>query len=150
MKRNLTLISGQLLFTVIALFNAVSPFAADWNASHIYNPAWPPHAKFHNAQTMAMAVLLALSTLYFAWSKRQQHGSVAAVAVTAAMYWATQALGFLFPGVAWTDPDWLKAGQSLNDFPMQLKLDMVMIPLIAAGAWLLSRGRRLHQAAVID
>lgn len=142
MKRNLSLISGKLLFTVIALFNAISPFTADWNATHIYSPAWPPHAKFHNAQTMAMAVMLALATLYFAWSRREQRGTVAAVVITAGLYWATQALSFLFPGVAWTDPDLLKAGQSLTDFPMQLKLDLVMVPVIGAAAWLLLRGRR--------
>ncbi len=44
---------------------------ADWNATHIYNPLWPPHAKFHNAQTMTIAVLLGVSGLVFLWRRRQ-------------------------------------------------------------------------------
>jgi small-conductance mechanosensitive channel len=100
MSQKMTFTSGRILFTLIAVFNAVSPFLADWNETHIYNPAWPPHAKFHNAQTMAMAVLLALATLYFVWSSRDSQRIVLPAAVTGGLYWLSQALGFLFPGVA--------------------------------------------------
>lgn len=146
MSQKLTFISGRILFTLIAVFNAVSPFLADWNETHIYNPAWPPHAKFHNAQTMAMAVLLAIATMYFVWSSRDSRRIVLPAAVTAGLYWSSQALGFLFPGVAWTDPDFLRAGQSLSDFPMQLKLDIVMVILIVFACWLIGRGQRSRQS----
>lgn len=147
MSRTFTLTGGKLLFSLIALFNALSPFYADWNETHIYNPAWPPHAKFHNAQTMAMAVLLALATLYFVWSSRDSKRMLVPAAIAAGLYWASQALGFLFPGVAWTDPNLLHAGQSLSDFPMQLKLDFVMFHLIAAASWLVWHGQGDGSAA---
>jgi hypothetical protein len=47
------------LFTLVSIVLAVSPYAADWNETHIYNPEWPPHAKFHDAQTMLLGTLLA-------------------------------------------------------------------------------------------
>lgn len=28
---------------------------------------WPPHAKFHNGQTMSMGVVLSVATLYYTW-----------------------------------------------------------------------------------
>jgi len=62
---------GLLLLTAANLFQVIGAYAADWNETHIYNRNWPPHAKFHNAQTMAMAVVLAVASLYFVWRKRE-------------------------------------------------------------------------------
>ncbi|KAF7859745.1 hypothetical protein EAF04_008824 [Stromatinia cepivora] len=58
---------GRILLTLSALSQGISPFIADWNETHIYNPRWPPHAKFHNGQTMSMGILLCLVTLYYTW-----------------------------------------------------------------------------------
>ena len=52
----------------------------------------------------------------------------------------SQASAFLFPGVAWTDPDLLKPGQSLGDFPFQLKGDLVIFGVLAWCGWLILRG----------
>lgn len=62
---------------------------ADWNETHVFNPRWPPHAKyfpnsvpshviyneqgelfiisFHNAQTITLSILLGLATLFYTW-----------------------------------------------------------------------------------
>ncbi|CAG8974176.1 hypothetical protein HYALB_00011784 [Hymenoscyphus albidus] len=56
---------GRLLFTLIALFTITGPYIADWNTTHVYNPSWPPHAKFHNGQTMSMGLYLGLAMLYY-------------------------------------------------------------------------------------
>jgi hypothetical protein len=45
-------ILGKVLITVVALWSTGGSYIFDWNATHIYNPRWPPHAKCHNAQTM--------------------------------------------------------------------------------------------------
>lgn len=41
---------GWILLTVTGIYAAAGPYAFDWNKTHIYNPDWPPHAKFHNAR----------------------------------------------------------------------------------------------------
>lgn len=41
--------------------DAVVPTTA---SQHQHNPAWPPHAKFHNGQTMLMGIGLGLLSLY--------------------------------------------------------------------------------------
>jgi hypothetical protein len=44
MASSLTL--GRCLFFMSNLAYAGGAFLADWGVTHIYNPAWPPHAKF--------------------------------------------------------------------------------------------------------
>jgi hypothetical protein len=34
---------------------------------HMRNPQWPPHAKFHNGQTMSLGVFLGLLMLWLMW-----------------------------------------------------------------------------------
>ncbi len=132
-----------MLLTVIGVFTVIAPYLADWNATHVFNPLWSPHAKFHNVQTLAMAVLLGVSVLLFVWSRggRTRTNLLPAVLITS-FYWTNQALAFLYPNVAWTDPNLLNPGQSLFDFPMQLGLDLVMFLLIALSALLVLRGSR--------
>jgi hypothetical protein len=80
---------------------AVGPYLADWNETHIYNPAWPPHAKFHNGQTMSMGAGLATMTLWQLW--RAHDSPVAArqaldsASLAASMYWATARSGRAWP-----------------------------------------------------
>lgn len=32
--------SGRYLLTLVALNTVISPFIADWNETHVYNPRW--------------------------------------------------------------------------------------------------------------
>ena len=141
MSRKSQLLTGRVILTLIAVMTIVSPYLADWNATHIYNPLWPPHAKFHNAQTMTMGVMLGVSGLFFLWRRRGGGGDLFPAIVLISLYWLSQLPAFLFPGVAWTDPNLLKPGQSLSDIPIQIKGDFVLMPLLIIGAWLTLRGR---------
>ncbi len=62
---------GAWIITLVALITIFGPYLADWNETHIYNPRWTPHAKFHNAQTMAFGPLLGALSLYFLWGQAQ-------------------------------------------------------------------------------
>jgi hypothetical protein len=133
----LKLTAGRWLFSLGALATAGGGFLADFNRSHIYNPHWPPHARFHDGQTMAIGVLLALASLYFAWRRAgdRQTNILAAGLLAGILYWS-QAAANLFPGVAWTDPDLLQPGQRLTQFPPQLYLDLTMTVLVLLATWL--------------
>jgi hypothetical protein len=96
---------GKVLLTVTALYAGVGPYVFDWNKTHIHNPDWPPHAKFHNAQTMGLGAGLCAAALTAIWgpgpwSKGRLQVSVGA----ASMYWATQLSASAYPGVAMMDP----------------------------------------------
>jgi hypothetical protein len=128
---------ARCLFTLNAAGIAIGGFIADWNTSHIFNPRWPPHAKFHNGQTLAFGVLLAAATLFFAWRRSDdRRTNVLATAITGGvLYWA-QAGAYAFPGIAWTDPEFLKPGQSLDDFGPQIYFEILGTLVIVLASWL--------------
>ncbi len=89
---------------------------------HLWNPAWPPHAKFHNGQTMLMGLIggtLALVILFAAGPLSVPHLLIAAAA--AGNYFFAMALAPTFPGTAWADPEFAgTAGRFLGLHPQQL------------------------------
>jgi len=89
----------------------VGGFIADfavWQTArqHMRNPAWPQHAKFHNAQTMLMGIGLGLlgGLILFASRPLKTPGLLLASGA-ASLYWVSMVLAPLFPGTAWSDPE---------------------------------------------
>ena len=79
--------TGRVLLTIAGLFTAISPYIADFNETHVYNPSWTPHAKFHNGQTMSMGVYLGAMTVYFALRKsRDPMDSLNSACISAMAY----------------------------------------------------------------
>lgn len=49
---------GRLVLTLILLFFGFGGILIDGNATHLFNPAWPPHARYHLVmQFVAFAAL---------------------------------------------------------------------------------------------
>ncbi|MEU6680282.1 DUF6640 family protein [Streptomyces sp. NPDC046853] len=97
---------GRVLLTLSSLSTMCGAYIADWNDTHIYNPNWPPHAKFHNAQTMSLGAALGATGLCALWgrgdSRSQERLNLAAGA--ASLYWVTQLSAIAYPGTAFMDP----------------------------------------------
>jgi len=142
---------GKLLISLVAVFTSVSPYLADWNETHIYNPIWTPHAKFHNAQTMVLGALLGLLAIYCLWFRRalSDQQKLNEGVVLASLYWLAQLPATFFPGTALTDP-------GINSVKMpvifgvefnQLTLNITVIfPLLILGYYLESRSLKKAEA----
>ncbi|VVJ22838.1 Uncharacterised protein [Amycolatopsis camponoti] len=94
---------GRTLISLVSLVTAVGPYRADWNETHVKNPAWPPHAKFHNGQTMSLGLALGTTSLWQLW-RRPTRESLDAGAVLASLYWLTQISALAYPGSKAVDP----------------------------------------------
>lgn len=99
---------GKVLISFVAAETAAGPYLADWNATHIHNPTWPPHAKFHNGQTMSLGLGLALATIWQLWrphdTPRDAGRALDAASLTASLYWLTTTSALVYPGAKAVDP----------------------------------------------
>ncbi len=118
---------GKILITLVCLMTAFGSYAFDWNDTHIFNDKWPPHAKFHNAQTMMLGSLLGLFALWVLWFRNGNRRANLQLSVTlATFYWIGQIGASLFPGTALRDPEFTHPGQ----LPAQLIVCVVIFILL--------------------
>ncbi|HST72865.1 DUF6640 family protein [Kocuria sp.] len=91
--------AGRTILRLVAGATAAGGFAADWNRTHLFNPAWPPHARFHDAQTIALGALLGAGGLWALGRRGSDPGRDAALgALLPAAFWASMGAAFAFPG----------------------------------------------------
>ncbi len=117
---------SKWIIAFVAVFNfgglvadAIVPPTAK---QHLWNPLWPPHAKFHNGQTMLMGIIggaLSLDILFASHPLTFPLFLIAAA--VAASYFVAMAFAPAFPGTAWVDPEFAATtGRPLGLAPQQL------------------------------
>jgi hypothetical protein len=63
-----TNVGKSLLTSSVATF-AVINVLADWNRTHIFNPSWPPHARFHAADMSVIVWSVAAIAIWLLWRR---------------------------------------------------------------------------------
>ena len=135
MKISRMILSGAAIGTI------AGTGMADLNATHVFNPAWPPHARFHNATGWGTVAGSQLVALWLLWGPGQQDGDHDTAVMTAALLSATAWVPF-FPALA-------VRGAGVEDEPGHLArlagvpVNLVPAALIPAGCAL---GYLLHRA----
>jgi hypothetical protein len=74
------LTAGRVLLTVAALSTLIGPVGADLNGTHVFNEAWPPHARFHSVTGLVVLVGLSVVALWLIWRRSLEPGVAMAVA----------------------------------------------------------------------
>lgn len=127
--------TGKKLLTGVAVFTSVGGFLFDWNKTHLFNPNWPPHAKFHDAMTITLGSLLGLSGLYLLQKKSAnktanlQYGTLLPV-----FFWMSQASSFAFPGAKGLEAEFPEKVPQIG--PVRLNegaVSIVMLALLGLG-----------------
>nr|WP_314624481.1 DUF6640 family protein [uncultured Noviherbaspirillum sp.] len=124
---------GIWMLYVLASITAFSGFAADFNFTHLFNPAWTAHARFHDAMTISLGLFLGLLGLYFLIHRA--HGDIHSLNLAGlfpTIFWASMVVSFFFPGVGGLDADFpdlvpVVAGMRINELPVA----MLMLLLLA-------------------
>ena len=125
-QRNL----GRYLISLAALITVVAPILADWNKTHIFNPRWPPHARFHAVTGLGMALTLAPVALWLVWRRSEDSAMATTLAALIPIaYWGPFFLAAVVPGAAPEDPD-----------HRLVRIAGVPVNLLGAGATTLTAG----------
>ena len=127
------------LLVVVGVFTVLSPFAFDFNATHIFNPRWPPHAKFHDGQTILLGAWLGTATIMFAWRRGQRTSNALAAFAFASAYWVTQLLAVLFPGARYIDPEFDKPAEYVLGLPGNVFANLIVLGVLTVAAVPLAR-----------
>jgi hypothetical protein len=99
---------GRKLLLSVAFLTAVGDFAADWNRTHLVNPWWTTHAKFHDAMTILLGLMLGVGALYLL--RNRDGGPLLQLrwgTLLPAFFWAAQAGAFQFPPKQRSEFNWM-------------------------------------------
>lgn len=131
---------SRLVLTGTAIGTIVGTGRADLNGTHVFNPKWPRHARFHGAAGWGTVTSSQLLALWLLWRPDQQAPerelAVRTAALLPAMAWAPFFFALVLPGTAVEDePGHLPriAGVPANLVPATL------IPALSAFGYVLHR-----------
>lgn len=135
----------RIVVGAVAVITALGALLADvvvpdLAAQHAFNPAWPPHAKFHDAQYVVMSFLL--GALGLALAVRNQVLWAAALLATP---WLGMLGALLFPGTATYDPEFADDTVFVLGLHGQVFLALVLLAALVTAAW--GSTRRLRASA---
>jgi hypothetical protein len=95
---------------------------------HIRNPEWPPHAKFHDAQYIAMSPLISAIGLRSLFRRGgDAHVQLREAEALAAVAWLGMWGALLLPGTAATDPEFEATERTVMGMHPQLFLSLVAL-----------------------
>jgi hypothetical protein len=91
---------GRSFLITAAALTATGGLVTDWSKTHLFNPKWPPHAKFHDAMTILLSGLLGSGSLYLLLQKNgQQKTKCVWATLLPSFFWLSMAGSFAFPGL---------------------------------------------------
>lgn len=111
----------------IVAFVALANFGGLWidalfpptARQHLRNPRWPPHAKLHLTHGIVMGMGLGTLSLAVLFGAPLTARTILLAAALAGLYFLSLLLAALFPGVAWTDPEFAGTAPRLAGLPLQ-------------------------------
>lgn len=93
---------GRLVLTFVLVIGPILATAVDWNATHLFNPTWHPHARFHDALYLFFLDATSLLVLWLLWrgSTEPDLGVTVATLFSAAVWTPFFYIEALIPGTS--------------------------------------------------
>ncbi len=93
---------GRIVLTTVLINTAVISTLVDWNSSHIFNPAWPAHARFHDIAMLHLLNGVCILALWLMWRRSPEPEiGIRVAALIPIIFWgAFFYTTFLVPGTS--------------------------------------------------
>ncbi len=134
------MVIAKWLIVVVAVWNfggfvvdALVPVTA---RQHLHNPRWPPHAKFHNCQTMVIGIFLGLITLGILFGMPLTFSRICLAAAVSGTYFVSMLFAPVFPGTAWHDPEFADLDPMFLGMSAQKLVALIICALLLCGCTL--------------
>jgi hypothetical protein len=106
--------AGRIILTVPLAAGIIAFAAFQWNTTHVFNPKWHPHARFHAVQLGLFFIALSAIGLWLVWGSAISPPTAAWLAAAVpVVFWGGEFAALLVPG---TDPSPDPANP--NTFPL--------------------------------
>lgn len=98
---------SKILITCAALITIVVPSVMDLNSTHMTNPLWAPHARFHWSIQWYSITTLNIIALYLLWGRyddKNSRLSIVMAGLAPLLFWGSFFPSMLMPGTStWPD-----------------------------------------------
>lgn len=123
---------GRWILRGVATATIVNGYLADLNPTHLFNPRWPPHAKFHDATTILAGTFLG-GTAFALLQRRTDADGLGMAAWLLPCFWLSLGGSVLFPQTAEVDPEFAHLVPRIAGVPIAQTAFSVLM-LLATGA----------------
>jgi hypothetical protein len=135
--------AGRWILTLVAALTAVGGFLANWTRTHLFNPNWPPHARFHDALTILLGSLLGVSGLYFLRRDGEHpERDLALPTLLTSFFWLAQAGSFIFPGAKGIESEFPEKVPRIKGLWINERFSSILMLTLLAIGYKAERGRR--------
>jgi hypothetical protein len=94
--------AGRIVLTVPLAAGIIAFIAFQWNTTHVFNPKWHPHARFHAVQLGLFFITLSGIGFWLIWGSAISPPTAAWLAAAVpVVFWGGEFAALLVPG---TDP----------------------------------------------
>ena len=139
---------SRILLSVVIVNTAFVSLVVDWNSSHIFNPEWPPHARFHDVVMLHMLSGCSLIALWLLWrqSAEPDVGFKVAALIPVIFWSAFFYTTLLVPGTG-LNANPSEAPPSLAGIPLypNVIIAAINVMLAAISYWLYRRESALNR-----
>jgi hypothetical protein len=134
--------NAKYIISLCALVTIILPSIMDLNDTHMTNPLWAPHARFHwSIQWYSITILNGIA-LYLLWGRYKDAGSQISIIIAGIapiLFWGSFFPSLLMPG---TSP-WPDGMEHFSVLPPNVYIAGIMTFLSGLGIWLDFRSRLL-------
>ena len=124
----------KIAVTAITIFYGLVPAIADLNETHLFNPLWSEHARFHGAWFLAFAAGIALVALYLIWVRDDVFLPIAFGLIFVAGFWVATVFGPTYGGALVDENGYLQTvlGIESNMFLFSVVGALLLLMLVLA------------------